>query len=170
MEAWPQLSRRGDLQILHLTGRGEHATVVNAAAAREHGAAANHHIYAYLDDMEFALAAADLAVCRAGSSGLAEAAARGLPMIIVPYPHAAAHQEANARPFADAGAALIIADEDLTGRKLADTVEELLDAPRKLGEMSEAAAAVARADAASQIAQIALEVLERRDGGVRGDG
>ena len=59
-----------------------------------------------------ALAAADLVVGRAGSSTLAEVTALGLPMVVVPYPHAAGHQRANARVLVDAGAARLVEDED----------------------------------------------------------
>ena len=75
----------------------------------------------YLDAEEFAdaLAAADLVVARAGGS-VFEIAAHGLPAILVPYPHAAAdHQTANARWMADAGAAIVIPDGELTAARLA---------------------------------------------------
>ncbi len=64
------------------------------------------------DEMTDALVAADLIVGRAGSSTLAEATALGRPLVIVPYPHAAGHQQANARPLVEAGAARLIDDED----------------------------------------------------------
>src|SRR6185295_8120668 len=70
------------------------------------------------DDMAQALGAADLVVGRAGSSPLAEVTALGLPMVVVPYPHAAGHQLANARVLADAGAARLIEDEAFDGAAL----------------------------------------------------
>jgi UDP-N-acetylglucosamine--N-acetylmuramyl-(pentapeptide) pyrophosphoryl-undecaprenol N-acetylglucosamine transferase len=161
LDALPRLSRRDDLQILHLTGRAEYESVTAAAEATEQNAPLHYHICGYVDDMEQALAAADLIVCRAGSSSLAEVAALGLPAIVVPYPHAGAHQEANARPFAEAGAAIVVPDGALTGETLAELVEELLDTPRKLEAMSRAARAVARPDAADRIAEAALAIARR---------
>src|SRR6202000_2112604 len=73
-----------------------------------------------------ALAAADLAVARAGGS-VFEIAAQGVPAILVPYPQAAGeHQSANARWRADAGAAIVIPDGELTAPRLARQVAELL--------------------------------------------
>ena len=74
--------------------------------------------------------AADLLVGRAGSSTLAEAAAAGLPMVVVPYPHAAAHQRANAAEMVAAGAAILVADEDFDGGTLRSAVELLGDDQR----------------------------------------
>ena len=80
--------------------------------------------------MTAALAAADLAVGRAGASTLAEAAAFALPTAIVPYPHAGAHQRLNAESFADAGAAILIEDEDLDADRLVEVAGLLADPAR----------------------------------------
>ena len=111
--------------------------------------------YAFLhEDMDAALVAADLLVGRAGSSTLAEAAAAGLPMIVVPYPHAAAHQKANAAEMVEAGAARLVADEDLDGDTLREACDLLFD--ERSARMSEAALSVARPGAAAASAQLLL--------------
>ena len=106
------------------------------------------------------LAAADVLVGRAGSSTLAEAAAAGLPMIVVPYPHAAAHQRANAAEMVEAGAAVLVDDADLGGDTLRDACALLFDA--RLTSMSAAAKAVARPGAAAATASL-LERLAARE-------
>jgi UDP-N-acetylglucosamine--N-acetylmuramyl-(pentapeptide) pyrophosphoryl-undecaprenol N-acetylglucosamine transferase len=113
----------------------------------------------YLDAGRFAraLAASDLVVARAGGS-VFEIAAHGRPAVLIPYPHAAAdHQSQNARFMAGAGAAVVIPDDELTGTRLAQEVGALLADPSRLQAMARASAALARPDAAREIAREVLE-------------
>jgi len=88
--------------------------------------------------MPEAMAMADLAVFRAGATGLAELTARGVPAILVPYPYAAEnHQEYNARALERAGAARVILDRDLTDKTLSAMLGELLSEEGKLRRMAE---------------------------------
>jgi UDP-N-acetylglucosamine--N-acetylmuramyl-(pentapeptide) pyrophosphoryl-undecaprenol N-acetylglucosamine transferase len=108
------------------------------------------------------LAAADLVVARAGGSVM-EIAAAGRPAILVPYPHATGdHQSANAAWMADGGAAVVIADSDLTPERLLAEATALLDDPERLERMARASAALGRPDAADRIA---AEVLAAAGGG-----
>jgi len=107
--------------------------------------------HAYLDDFPLALAAATVAVARAGGS-VAELLARGVPALLVPYPQATAdHQTKNAIALQQAGVALMAADGELDGPLLASKVEELLE-PATHRRMSAAARGLARTDAAARVA------------------
>jgi UDP-N-acetylglucosamine--N-acetylmuramyl-(pentapeptide) pyrophosphoryl-undecaprenol N-acetylglucosamine transferase len=108
-----------------------------------------------------ALAAADLVVGRAGSSTLAEATALGLPMIVVPYPHAAGHQRANAASLVEAGAARLVDDEAFDATALLDAAA-LLDDPAAHVAMSAAARALGRPGAAAAVAQLVMAVANRQ--------
>jgi UDP-N-acetylglucosamine--N-acetylmuramyl-(pentapeptide) pyrophosphoryl-undecaprenol N-acetylglucosamine transferase len=89
-----------------------------------------------------------------------ELAAAGLPSILVPYPHATGdHQDANARFMEKAGAATLIPDAELDGPRLAREVGGLLAAPQRMAEMSNAAHAVAKPDAARAVARELLALV-----------
>ena len=129
--------------VVHVAGPSAIEQAEALRAALPSGLHDRYRPFAFLlEDMDAALVAADLLVGRAGSSTLAEAAAAGLPMIVVPYPHAAAHQRANAAEMVEAGAALLVDDEDLDGDTLRRACDLLFE-PR-LGEMSAAATRVGR--------------------------
>jgi UDP-N-acetylglucosamine--N-acetylmuramyl-(pentapeptide) pyrophosphoryl-undecaprenol N-acetylglucosamine transferase len=120
--------------------------------------AISYRPYAYLHaEMIHAFAAADLVVARAGAATLAEFPAVGLPGILVPYPYAGQHQDANAAYLAGRGAAIVLADRDLGGF-LASTVVHLLDNPPRLAEMAAAARALARPDATTNIAAVLAQL------------
>jgi len=106
----------------------------------------------YIPNFGEALIASDLVVARSGGS-IFEVAAHGRPAVLVPYPHASAdHQTANARFMADAGAAVVIPDAELTGPRLALEVGRLLADRGKLAAMARASASLARPAAAGEIA------------------
>jgi UDP-N-acetylglucosamine--N-acetylmuramyl-(pentapeptide) pyrophosphoryl-undecaprenol N-acetylglucosamine transferase len=112
----------------------------------------HYDLRGYIPNFGEALLASDLVVARAGGS-IFEIAAHGRPAVLVPYPHATAdHQTANARFIERAGAAVVVPDQELTGARLAQEVGHLLADRSRLGAMARAAAALARPDAARQIA------------------
>ena len=112
----------------------------------------------YEDRMDLVYAAADLAVCRAGASTVAELAAVGLGAILIPLPGAPGdHQTANAVALVSAGAARLIADAELTGPVLAQVLDPLLADEARLTAMSEAARRLGRPGAAGAVAQLAEE-------------
>ncbi len=111
----------------------------------------------YLTPFGGALAAADLAVARAGGS-VFELAQYGLPAVLIPYPHATGnHQTANARWMAERGAAVVLPDAELTPQRLRAEVDALIGDPERREAMARASAALARPDAARAIAAELLE-------------
>jgi UDP-N-acetylglucosamine--N-acetylmuramyl-(pentapeptide) pyrophosphoryl-undecaprenol N-acetylglucosamine transferase len=108
-----------------------------------------------------ALVAADLVVGRAGSSTLAEVTALGLPAVIVPYPHAGAHQGANAAVLASAGAARVIADDDFDADALVAATELLFDESAR-ASMAAASRELGRPGAADAVAALVMAMAGRR--------
>jgi UDP-N-acetylglucosamine--N-acetylmuramyl-(pentapeptide) pyrophosphoryl-undecaprenol N-acetylglucosamine transferase len=144
-------------EVLHVCGRRDYPEL----AARE--LPGGYHLHEYLELPEFAqaLVAADLVVARSGGS-VFEIAANGLPSILVPYPHASGdHQSANARWMADAGAALMIPDGELSASRLRVEVAVLLHDGECLAAMSSAASGLARPQAARDVAEELLRAGER---------
>ena len=143
--------------VLHAAGRRDYDELrarLEAAGPPDH-----YRLEPYVTPFADALAAADLAVARAGGS-VFELAAAGIPSVLVPYPHATAdHQSGNARWMADAGAAVVIPDHELDGPRLAREVGALLGSPERLVSMSRAARELARPDAADRIADGTLALL-----------
>ncbi|GFG75579.1 UDP-N-acetylglucosamine--N-acetylmuramyl-(pentapeptide) pyrophosphoryl-undecaprenol N-acetylglucosamine transferase [Mycobacterium botniense] len=122
----------------------------------------------YLDRMDLAYAAADLAICRAGAMTVAEVSAVGLPAIYVPLPIGNGEQRLNALPVVNAGGGLLIADADLTPDVVATQVGELFSDPARLAAMTAAAARAGHRDAARQVAQIALDIARTAGNGQPG--
>ena len=133
-------------QVLHITGKRDYEWM---AAERKREANDNRYaVMPYLDTMALAYRAADLALCRAGASTLAEMCVLGLPAILVPYPHAAEdHQRANADYLVDRGAALTLQDGMLTPDSLYWAIVDAAE-PNKLQHIGAALRRLARDDAA----------------------
>jgi UDP-N-acetylglucosamine--N-acetylmuramyl-(pentapeptide) pyrophosphoryl-undecaprenol N-acetylglucosamine transferase len=112
----------------------------------------------YLNRIDLAYAAADLAICRSGAMTVAEVSAVGLPAVYVPLPIGNGEQRLNALPVVEAGGGLLVADAELTPSYVGGEVVALItDAPR-LAAMTAAAAGVGHRDAARRIAEIVLDV------------
>jgi UDP-N-acetylglucosamine--N-acetylmuramyl-(pentapeptide) pyrophosphoryl-undecaprenol N-acetylglucosamine transferase len=143
--------------FLHLTGDADFKEV--EAGYREQGWAAE--VAAFTKEMPEWMGRAHLVVSRAGASTLAELAAVGRAAILVPYPFAANnHQEFNARFLAEAGAGEIILNKDFTGAFLAGRIRELMSQPGKREAMETAARRLAKPDAAKQIVEGCLGLIE----------
>ncbi len=108
---------------------------------------------AFFHDMPTIQDRADLVISRAGAGTLSELCIKGKPAILIPFPYAADdHQTANAKNLADKGAALMVADKDLTGEKLFELIQDLRTNPEKLENMGKAAASLAMPHGADRIA------------------
>lgn len=155
---WPE---PGTIQVLHACGRRDEAGVRTAwRAADPEARGLLVRVVAFVERMDLAYAAADLAVTRAGAMTMAELTAVGMPAVMVPLPHATAgHQAANARAAAEAGGARVIPDERLDGHTLVATAAPLLAEPGELAHMSKAMLGLARPRAAEDMAALVLGVL-----------
>ena len=152
-----------DIQILHVTGDHEYDRVVGQLEGIDGKGryGEGSHIILYLHHMPEALAAADLAVYRAGAVGLAELTVRGLPAILIPYPYAAEdHQRYNAQALVMCGAAKMILDKMLTGRELLEEIVHLKNDPEALKRMARASKSKGRPQAAHDIAELALSIAK----------
>jgi UDP-N-acetylglucosamine--N-acetylmuramyl-(pentapeptide) pyrophosphoryl-undecaprenol N-acetylglucosamine transferase len=159
-DALPRLVERA--WVIHVTGDAGYAAALAGRETLPAELRERYRPHPFLrDEMLPALAAADLVVGRAGSSTLAEVTALGLPMVVVPYPHAAGHQRANARVLSDAGAARLVEDEDFNATTLLEAAA-LLEDPAAHVRMSAAARELGRPAAAETVADLVLALAERR--------
>jgi UDP-N-acetylglucosamine--N-acetylmuramyl-(pentapeptide) pyrophosphoryl-undecaprenol N-acetylglucosamine transferase len=151
-------------QVVHITGELDWPDVKGKAkelfkdALRESSTSgipsiqsARYHAFPYLhEQMGAALAAADLALSRAGASTLGEYPLFGLPAILVPYPHAWQYQKVNANFLVRHAAAVLLEDEKLSDQLL-PAINNLLDQPQKLASMRSAMRQLSHSDSAAQI-------------------
>jgi UDP-N-acetylglucosamine--N-acetylmuramyl-(pentapeptide) pyrophosphoryl-undecaprenol N-acetylglucosamine transferase len=154
-QALPRFREAG-LEIWHQSGSADYDRML---VAYENAGMEGARLEAFIHDMGSAYAWADLALCRAGATTVAELAACGLPAAFIPFPHATHdHQSMNARLFERQGAALVLAEHELERRDFAGMVIQLLNSPKKIAAMSESARKLACPQAAATVADY-LEAL-----------
>jgi UDP-N-acetylglucosamine--N-acetylmuramyl-(pentapeptide) pyrophosphoryl-undecaprenol N-acetylglucosamine transferase len=146
-------------QVVHLSGGLDWPWVAERRDALPSRLRARYHAVPYLHEMGYALAAADLAICRAGASTLGEMPFFGLPAILVPYPHAWRYQRVNADWLTNRGAAVTLEDERLE-QELLPRLRELLTDRQRLTQMGARSRALSRPDAAVHLAENLL-MLQR---------
>jgi UDP-N-acetylglucosamine--N-acetylmuramyl-(pentapeptide) pyrophosphoryl-undecaprenol N-acetylglucosamine transferase len=152
-EALALLSAAGRPAVTHQAGAG-HVTAVTERY-RECGVAAE--VVAFIDDMARRYAEADLIICRAGASTIAELAAAGVASVLVPYPHAVDdHQTANARFLAGRGAALLIPQHEFSPQRLSEVLGGCTR--ERLLAMAQAARAAGKPEATRAVAEICMEL------------
>ncbi|MEA2647108.1 MAG: UDP-N-acetylglucosamine--N-acetylmuramyl-(pentapeptide) pyrophosphoryl-undecaprenol [Chloroflexota bacterium] len=147
------------LAVHHVCGQHDLEWLHGFRAGLPTDRAARYQVDAFVTEMAGVLAGADLVVARAGGSGIAEMTAMGLPMILVPYPFAGEHQRFNAEPLAEAGAAVVVRDAELSGATLTRAVQRLAgsEGAARLREMAAASRAFGRPHAAEEVARLLLE-------------
>jgi UDP-N-acetylglucosamine--N-acetylmuramyl-(pentapeptide) pyrophosphoryl-undecaprenol N-acetylglucosamine transferase len=146
------------LRVIQIAGPAE---VETARAALKEAAGGRPHawwrVHDYIESMGDAIAAADLVVCRAGATTIAELAVLGRPSVLVPFPFATDdHQSFNAAPFMEAGAAAVISDSGLDSPAFGDEIVRLLTDPARRASMATAAATLGQPFSAHAVAEAAI--------------
>ncbi|HEX6329640.1 MAG TPA: undecaprenyldiphospho-muramoylpentapeptide beta-N-acetylglucosaminyltransferase [Jiangellaceae bacterium] len=155
--AAPQIVAAG-VQVLHAVGGGNEGAVVPPEGP------VPYVVVPYLDRMDLAYAAADLAICRAGMMTCAELTAVGLPAIYVPLPHGNGEQRLNAAPIVQAGGGLIVDNAGCTPEWIRDHVPSLVADSERLALMAKAAAGFGRRDADERLVEL-IRRAASSDGG-----
>jgi UDP-N-acetylglucosamine--N-acetylmuramyl-(pentapeptide) pyrophosphoryl-undecaprenol N-acetylglucosamine transferase len=144
-------------EVVHVSGQSDEPWLTEIRDALPDKLRPRYHLFGYLhEDTPWAMAAADLAICRSGASTLGELPAIGLPAVLVPYPYAGGHQRVNARYLERSGAAVILDDDDLD--MMLPLVGSLIHDNERLKGMRDASLRLARPDAAKRIAGILLQL------------
>ncbi|MEX2107437.1 MAG: UDP-N-acetylglucosamine--N-acetylmuramyl-(pentapeptide) pyrophosphoryl-undecaprenol N-acetylglucosamine transferase [Solirubrobacterales bacterium] len=147
-----------DFDVVHIAGRRDFDELEQRLAAAPHGD--RYRLLAYEPNLGDCLAACDLVLSRSGGS-IFELTAVGRAAILVPYPHAAAgHQSTNAEWMAEAGAAVVVLDEELSAERIATEVGSILGDAERLSTMAIASVALALPDAARRIADQVLAAVK----------
>ncbi len=166
IEALPHLADLRDrLHVTHQTGARDREQVEKGYRA----CGFEPDVREFITEMSAAYAGADLVVCRAGATTLAELTVCRKPSILVPFPLAADnHQVQNARSLVEAGAAVMIEEKDLTGEVLAREIHAILSDPARREKMARAAGRLGNPQAAKEIADLCTELVRRRWGSAGG--
>jgi UDP-N-acetylglucosamine--N-acetylmuramyl-(pentapeptide) pyrophosphoryl-undecaprenol N-acetylglucosamine transferase len=158
-DSWPLFalaSRR--IRLIHQTGAEAHEALL--PEFQEKGI--DGELVPFIEDMPSAFARADLIICRSGASTVAEVAAAGKAALMVPFPYAADdHQFRNAESLAKAGAARLVLDKEMNGRRLFDEVMRLAGELELLRSMGEKARQFAKPGAAERAATVLEDLTVR---------
>ena len=154
-----QSFRLNSVAIKHQTGKAKLEQAITSYEEAGFQMSDGLQVSSFIDDMAQAYEWCDLVICRSGASTVSEIAAAGKPSILVPYPyHRDQQQVFNAKWLVNAGAAILMQQQNLTVESLSQQIRELVSEPGKLARMGECAQAVAIFDADSVIADECLEL------------
>lgn len=159
----PELMQISSLQVVHVAGRIEAASVAERIVERLGSYHPRYHVVEYIDAMGDAIAAADAVVARAGATSIAEITAIGRPSVLVPYPFATDdHQTLNARAVSQAGGAEVVPDDELGTARFRAAVMRLVREPARRARMAEAARQLARRDATERVVGLVRDAASRK--------
>lgn len=149
VEMWSKEGFPGGVKIVHQAGSRAYTEVAQRYASLAASADVGVTAVPFIEDMPAAFGEADLIVCRAGASAVAELAAAGKPAVLIPFPFAADdHQWRNAQALAKRGAAVVVRDGDWDAERMKRETEAIAGDPERVAAMSRAVRAEARPDAA----------------------
>ena len=158
MDALPRLNQGRNFHVVHQTGAKDQDQVADAYEK----AGMDAEVKSFFHDMASRYSQADLVVCRAGATTVAELTALGKPALFIPYPFAADnHQEHNARALVERGAAQMVLERELTGADLARRLDTLAGSPDLLATMASTSMALGRPDAAKRIVDDCYQLVGR---------
>ena len=156
-----ELLGRDNLYVVHITGPKEYDTVWDALQLTDEEKK-RWLVFSYQDRMAEVLAAADCVVSRAGATSLAEISALGIPALLVPFPFATEdHQTMNAQSYVEAGAAYLIADDDLDQPEFKEKLFTLVEDASVRQAMAEAAASFETRNAADKLANVVIKASQK---------
>ncbi len=148
-------------EVIHICGPRDLEWMGARKASLPGGLSSKYHLYDYLnEELPHAMVASDLVICRSGASILGELPAAGVPAILVPYPHAGAHQMLNAKVLSEAGAASIVEEERI--EELVPLALQLLQDAEKRTKMESSSRSMSVPDAAEKIFELVEEFFTRR--------
>ena len=154
-----EILKSSKVRLMHATGERDY----EAIAAISTLPSSSYHIVPYIENMEEVMPAADVIIARAGSTTIAEISELGIPAILVPFPHATEdHQTKNAQLLVDAGAALLVHDDELDTSLFADTIYELIEKPDKRMSMHEASKTLPIRNALETLSKLVKDQGTRR--------
>ncbi|MBF8437637.1 undecaprenyldiphospho-muramoylpentapeptide beta-N-acetylglucosaminyltransferase [Halanaerobiaceae bacterium Z-7014] len=159
LEIYDDLIEVDNLNIIHITGEKDYKNIKRKVDTYDL-LDGKIIISSFMDDIENALAVANLVISRAGAVSIAEITALGLPSILIPYPYATNnHQEKNARVLEESGAAIIYKDDEFNSKLIFNKIKELLSDRNKLDKMSCASSMIGKPEALDNIYGLACDLV-----------
>jgi UDP-N-acetylglucosamine--N-acetylmuramyl-(pentapeptide) pyrophosphoryl-undecaprenol N-acetylglucosamine transferase len=161
LDSLPYLTKIKDkLKVIHQTGSDD----LDSILLHYKSCGMDAEVLPFIIDMAQAFRSADLLICRAGATSIAEITASGKAAVLIPLPHAANdHQTKNAEALVKAGAAVMMREKDIGGKTLAETIEKFYRHPELIREMEAISASLGNVKAAADIVDTCIELITLRN-------